>query len=127
MTMHGTHPVWDRGMWAKLLRLTKADEALYRWALALRAHVVGDEPVDVRTSPQMRLPPQHKKTGERLDFTRGLEYGSFEELTRRALRIADDDRTPEPYAGVLRLLSDCRPAGDREHVLRRQEREVATY
>jgi hypothetical protein len=121
------YPVWDKQMWAKLLRIAHDDETLYRWVQALREHVAGDEPVDVRTNVERRLPPAHKKTGERLDFTRGIEYGTFDELTRRALRIADDDRTPEPYAGLLALLSDCRPAAHDDHVLRRQEREGTTY
>jgi hypothetical protein len=114
-------------MWAKLLRIAHGDKTLYRWALALRAHVVGGEWEGARSGArERRLPPQHKKTGERLDFARGLEYGTHPELVERAMRIAGDDRVPEPYAGVLTLLEDCRPvAGD--IVLKRQEREGASY
>ncbi len=45
------------------------------------------------------------------------------EITRRALRVADD--LEEPYAGVLRLLADFDPASHGRPQL--QERKGATY
>ena len=53
---------------------------------------------------------------ERVPFT---PEATFEELTARALRIAD--LVPEPYAGVFALLEGCGPAVS-AHVKRSEKR-----
>ena len=51
--------------------------------------------------------------------------GSFAELTYQAVLLAEE--VGEPYAGVLRLLSDCYEATGADAVPYRQQHQGATY
>ena len=119
-------------MWKRLLARCHPDSGgacdLFVWATALREHVAGDSHVDVRSAHERREPPRHPTTSsasDRLDFTRAHDVGGFEELTRRALRVADE--VEEPYAGLLRILADCVEAPASDIALGRQQAQGATY
>jgi hypothetical protein len=121
-------------MWRRLLRHvhpdTGGEHELFVWCRALYEHVAGDYNIeDVRTTDERRHPPRHPTSSAdpRLDFTRAydLTCSSFDELTQRALRLADE--VGEPYARLLRLLRDCVEAPETDVALHRQQHQGATY
>jgi hypothetical protein len=129
-----TAPVTDRSMWRKLLRVVHPDSSaagdhdLFIWTGALYEHVAGDyleEPIATRAR---RDPPKHPESsaGERIDFSEAPNRAqSFDALTRAAVMYADEQ--PEPYASVLRLLSDCRKALPRDVAHYRAQHVGASY
>jgi hypothetical protein len=94
---------------------------------ALYEHVTGDGPDDRRTYAERRNPPQRHPTdaGDRLSFTDADRLGGFDRLTAHALAVAEE--VVQPYAELLRLLSDCREAPASDIALTRQQRQGATY
>jgi hypothetical protein len=122
-------PPTDRRFWRLLFKVVHPDahggsHELFLWCTALFEHVAGDyvEPLPPRAR---RQPPPHPTSGERVDFTRALNYRSFVYLTRAAVAMAD--KVEEPYAGLLRLLEDCHPAAPSDIGLTRQEQQGCTY
>jgi hypothetical protein len=117
-------------MWRKLLRVVHPDSGagdgeLFVWCRNLQAYVADDhlEEPPPRTG---RDPPKHPKTGERIDYTEAFQRAdSFEALTRAAVLFADEQ--PEPYASVLRLLSDCHEATPQDVTLYRAQHVGASY
>jgi hypothetical protein len=88
----------DRRMWRLLLRLVHPDvggsDDLFIWVRSLHEHLAGNgvEDEDVRTQAQRRQPPPHhdSSTGDRLDFSAAHRVASFDDLTLRALDVADE-------------------------------------
>jgi hypothetical protein len=127
-----TAPPTDRSMWRKLLRLahpeTGGDGELFIWVRALYEHVAGSGIDDAHGAAYERRqpPPHHRADGARVGFGPNFAGAdSFEALTSRALAYAE--RLGEPFAGLLWLLRDCRPAPPYDTALVRQERQGATY
>jgi hypothetical protein len=117
-------------MWRRLLRLTHPAGAgahdLFIWTRSLYEHVTGDGIEDARTRAERRQPPRHHEstsTGDRLDFNAADRVESFDDLTARALEIAE--KLGEPFQSLMLLLRDCR--GSEEINLSRQQQQGATY
>jgi hypothetical protein len=118
-------------MWRRLLRLAHPDGAgshdLFIWARSLYEHVTGDDIEDARTYAERRQPPRHHDSsstaGDRLDFSAAHGVASFDDLTLRALDVAE--AVGEPFCSLLRLLRECRQYD--EIALSRQQRQGATY
>jgi hypothetical protein len=122
-------PPTDRRYWRLLLRRAHPDSGgthdLFLWTQALREHVASDE-LEEPTEP--RSPPRRptKEESPRVDYTEASSKAqSFEELTRVAVALADD--LEEPYASVLRLLSDCHEVEEVAGVVYRHQHQGATY
>src|SRR5215203_6410159 len=107
-----TAPPTDRSMWRRLLRSVHPDAGgtheLFVWVRELQEHVTGDMIEPPRS--EQRSYPLRRTTSEdspRVPFEDAFEVAqSFDDLTRRALALADRD-TPEPHASLLLLLLDC--------------------
>lgn len=121
----------DRGMWRRLFRIVHPDTGgehdLFIWVQALQDHVAGDT---YEEPPPLihREPPQHQTSsaGDRIDFVAAYtNAANFHELTRLAVAMADD--VGEPYAPLLRMLSDCYGAVPNDPMLHRHQHEGATY
>jgi hypothetical protein len=118
-------------MWRLLSKLVHPDaggsDDLFTWVRSLHEHVAGygiEE--DVRTYAQGRQPPPHNdssSTGDRLDFSAAYGVASFDDLTHRALEVAE--KVGQPFRDLLRLLRDCRQS--EEIALSCQQRQGATY
>jgi hypothetical protein len=123
-----TEPPTSRVMWRRLLRRVHpdggGDHDLFIWSKSLYEHVSGNqlEPPQQHTR---RDPPQHKRTGERVDYSGAERFGSFEDLARHAVAMAAEE--PPVYGDLLYLLADCYPSVPTDHVLRRSEWQGATY
>ncbi len=111
-------------MWRKLLAKVHPDSAgdheLFIWAMNVRDVVChGGHAAATATTPPPRQ-QEHRTTPDAVPFDR---YADFDELTRRAVALADE--VPAVFGVVLRLLSDCRIAytGSEE----KQQRKGATY
>jgi hypothetical protein len=104
-----TAPPTDKRMWKSLLRLvhpdTYGDHDLFIWTSAVYEHVAGDAPEEAAR----REPPKHHArttSSDRVSFDGVFDrFASHEELTRHAIRTAE--QVEEPYASLLRLLADC--------------------
>ncbi len=115
-----TLPPTEPAMWRKLLARTHPDAGgsheLFIWAGAVREAVCGGE-LRMESKPEPRDYPSRRPTQAddkpRVPYPTGAD---FEEVTRAALRLADDDNV---YAPVLSLLVDCYPL---EHLAYEQER-----
>lgn len=108
MSRTATAPLQDKKMWRKLLRVvhpdTHGDAELFVWARELEDRVVnqglGDRPTSTRRSP---APPP--PSTPRIPFD---ERADFDQLTRRALLMADE--LPEVFARLLYALRDSDPS-----------------
>jgi uncharacterized protein YbaR (Trm112 family) len=113
-------PPTDRALWRKLVSLAHpdahGDDALFVWANNVRQLVC--EGGYGQSGQAQRTGAEPKP--ERIPFE---WYMPFEELTRRALRIAKEQE--HPFRGLLELLSDCVPADHGQ--LQLQENRGATY
>ena len=124
-----TAPPTDRTYWRKVLRLAHpdsgGDEDLFIWLRNLQEHVAGDHPEPPRRE---YTPPRRTTTADspRVPFEDAFEVaGSFDDLTRQAVEMAE--RVDEPYARLLRLLSDCRDVGETGGPVYRQQHQGATW
>jgi hypothetical protein len=116
-------------MWRRLLAATHPDKGgdscLFVWVRNLQEHVAGDHVDPPR--PEY-TPPRGSTTADspRVPFEDAFEVaGSFDGLTRQAVEMAS--RVDEPYAGLLRLLSDCRDVGELGGPVYRQQHLGATW
>jgi hypothetical protein len=115
-------------MWRRLFRRVHPDAGgdsdLFVWSRALYEHVAG---TSIPEDPPRRDPPKHKKTSsaDRVDYSGAERFDSFEELTRHAVAMADEE--PTVYGDLLVLLRDCYPSVPTDHVLRRSEWQGATF
>jgi hypothetical protein len=127
-----TAPPTDRSMWRKLLRVVHPDSSpvigdgeLFVWCRSLQEYVVGDHLEEPPKSAR-RDPPKHPTSSERIDYTEAQDRAdSFDTLTRAAVMYAEE--VGEPYASVLRLLSDCREATPQDVTLYRAQHVGASY
>jgi hypothetical protein len=126
-----TAPPTDRSMWHRLLFRVHPDQggdaALSVWVRNLQKHVAGDdvEPVVDDRSRRARYGGT-ARNAERVPFEQAFgKAGSFAELTRQAVMLADE--VGEPHASLLRLLADCYEASEAEGTLYRQQMRGATY
>lgn len=107
MTRTPRLPPTDKGMWRKVLALAHPDSPdgdhnTFIWVTALREHVTGD----AIEEPKHRRPRRTTNAeSARVPFETDV---SFDDLTERALRIAED--LSPCYGRFLRLLEDCREA-----------------
>jgi hypothetical protein len=116
-------------MWRRLLRVCHpdgaGDDTLFVWVRELQQHVARDD-VD---PPRRENEPLRRTTtadSPRLDFTDAFnKAGSFEDLTRQAVALAES--VPEPFAAVLRLLEDCHEVEEVAGPLHRQQSQGASY
>ncbi len=116
-------------MWRRLLRSVHPDAGgdhdLFIWADALREHVAGDH-VD---PPRPEYTPPRRSTtnaSPRVPFEAAFKVAScFDDLTRQAVEMAE--RVGEPYAGLLRLLADCRDVGETGGPVYRMQHQGATW
>ncbi len=126
-----TAPVTDKRMWRKLLMRTHPDHGgtseLFVWVSALHEHVAGDALEDVRSPYQRRHPPPHYRTADdavRVEYSATLDFAS---VTGSAVWLGEHGNVAEPFARLLRLLSDCRPAGPERIAEHNAQRTGATY
>lgn len=118
-------PLDDGSMWRKAMALHHPDRGGsyegFVWIQAVRDFVCeGSKDVAPprQSDPPRQQPPAHEP--DAVPFDPGAD---FDALTRRALDMA---RTlPEPYRGLLRLLSDCE--GVNFGPLRGQQQVGASY
>jgi hypothetical protein len=126
-----TSPPTDRSMWRRLLSLVHPDRGgdhdVFIWTRELYEHVAGDGIEGARTYAERRNPPPRYPTdaGDRIPFSEAARMGGFARLTEYALIVAEE--VAEPYAGLLRLLADCREAPRSDIAMTRQQRQGATY
>jgi hypothetical protein len=127
-----TAPLTDRSMWRRLLRVVHPDSGagdhdLFIWTGALYEHVAGDHIEEPEARARRSGPPKHPKTaGERIDYTEAFQRAdSFEALTRAAVMYAEE--VGEPYASVLRMLSDCHEAPPNDVSSYRAQHVGASY
>jgi hypothetical protein len=119
-------PPTDKSMWRRLLALAHPDGGgehdLFIWAQALRESVFGKS-TDGRATRQQRprSREREKQTTDsaRVPFASAFDKASgFGDLTAQAVRMAD---TVDPvYGRLLKLLADCREAGEGEPGYRAQ-------
>jgi hypothetical protein len=98
---------------------------LFVWVRNLQEHVAGDAIDPPR--PEY-TPPRRSTTADspRVPFEDAFEVASsFDDLTRQAVEMAD--RVGAPYAGLLRLLADCRDVGEVGGPVYRQQHQGATW
>jgi hypothetical protein len=117
-------------MWRRLLRIVHPDTGgahdLFIWVNALHEHVAGDGVGEPRAREPSEPPRHHPPQTERVDFTRAFEeYESHEHLTRTIAALLGE--IEEPYASVLKLLSDCYPSVPTDATLQRAEHQGASY
>ena len=124
-----TPPPTDHSMWRRLLRGCHpdgaGDEPLFVWVRELQQYVAGD---DVEPPRRENEPPRRTTTQDspRIDYTYAFDKaGSFDELTRQAVALAES--VPEPYASVLRLLDGCHEVAEVAGPVYRQQHAGATY
>ncbi len=124
-----TAPPTDRRYWRRLLRLAHPDAGgssdLFAWVRNLQEYVAGDAIDPPRAE---HVPPRRTTTSDspRVPFEAAFDRaGSFDDLTRQALAVADD--APAIYGRLLLLLVDCYDAGVAGGVIYRQQRQGATY
>jgi hypothetical protein len=91
---------------------------LFVWARELQQHVAGDDVEPLRRTTTADSP--------RLDYTAAFDKAeSFAELTAQAVALADT--LEEPYASVLKLLSDCHELAEVVGIMYRQQHQRASY
>jgi len=126
-------------MWRRLLARVHPDTGveaeLFVWCRHLQEYVLGDAASDA-IDPPIHQRPRRTTTNDtpRVPFEAAPGHapghaqaraGSFDELTRQALAVADD--APAIYGRLLLLLVDCYDAGVAGGVIYRQQRQGATY
>jgi hypothetical protein len=115
-------------MWRRLFLRVHPDHGgsadLFVWSKRLYEHVSGDR-IEETPRETRRDPPEHKKTGDRVDYSGAERFDSFEDLTRHAVAMADEE--PPVYGDLLTLLRGCYPSVPTDHVLRRSEWQGATF
>jgi hypothetical protein len=115
-------------MWRRLFLRVHPDHGgsadLFVWSKRLYEHASGDR-IEETPRETRRDPPEHKKTGDRVDYSGAERFDSFEDLTRHAVAMADEE--PPVYGDLLTLLRDCYPSVPTNHVLRRSEWQGATF
>jgi hypothetical protein len=126
-----TAPPTDRDHWRRLLRLCHPDQGgdhdLFIWVTNLKEHVAGDT-VEPPRPEQRSYPPRYSTNNDsrRVPFVFAYEVAnSFDDLTRRAVEMAED--VEEPYAGLLRLLEDCTDVGEEGGPVYRMQHQGATW
>lgn len=118
-----TAELTDKAMWRKLLRLAHPDaggsDELFVWARELQDKVcsgqIGDGSArreEAATRQSYEPPPRSESRrdhragdGESPDRIPYSPYAFFNDLTKRALRVAEEQ--PFIYSRLLRLLWDC--------------------
>jgi hypothetical protein len=98
---------------------------LFIWVRQLQLHVVGDA---IEPPRKENAPPRRTTTADspRLDYTDAFNKAdSFEDLTRRAVVLADT--LEEPYTSVLKLLKDCEELAEVAGIMYRQQHQGASY
>jgi hypothetical protein len=118
-------------MWRKLLAIAHPDRGgthdLFVWCQGLYEYVAGDrpEPVVDDRSRRERHADDNRNT-ERIPYEEAFgRAGNFGELTYQAVMFAQ--AADEPYASLLRMLSDCYAAPQCERSLYKQQHQGATY
>ena len=127
-------PPSDRGMWRRLLKAPHPDTigddgALFVWTRELQAYIAGDRteepPFSYAARARPSEPPKHPP---RTDGRDRIAFGpddSFTDLTRKALRLAEE--LDDPYRTLLLLLSDCVEASPSDPMLWRQQQRGCSY
>lgn len=123
MSRTPTLPPTDQKMWRKLVARSHpdagGDHELCVWTQALREHVLAGKIQEAQPDPPPHSRPNSAGSApERIPFRR---EGTFEDLTRDALRVADE--VPPIYGELLRMLHDCRSYQMRGE----QQRRGASY
>jgi hypothetical protein len=125
-----TAPPTNRRYWKRLLRRVHpdggGDDDLFIWVSALHDHVAGNA-IEPLPRHARRPPPQHHTSGERVPYEGTYDEVGFAFLTTKALAMADEAELGEPYARLLRLLTDCSATSEADTVLYRQQNEGAAY
>jgi len=107
MSRTATAPPTDRSMWRRLFKHVHPDASgdgeLFVWAKALQEHVAGN---GIEPRAELRPPRRSTTDAERVPFDPGVDFAT---LTEKALDFAEEC-IPGPYARLLHLLEDCRPA-----------------
>jgi hypothetical protein len=121
-------------MWRRLLARvhpdTGVDADLFVWCRHLQEYVVGDAAPDATfDTPRRDHERPHRTTtadSPRVPFEAAFDRaGSFDELTRRAVAVADG--APAIYGRLLLLLADCHEAPENAGPAHRQQHQGATY
>jgi hypothetical protein len=118
-------PPTDAALWRRLTARAHPDAGgdhdLFIWANSVRDYVLsGVETVRPRPDYTSATGAQTGEMPQRIPFEWGLD---FEELTRRALRLASELK--HPFRGLLELLHDCFPVDHGRPAL--EQMRGATY